>query len=108
MGCQTAIAEKIIEKEADYVLAVKNNQELLFENISDEFRFSKEIEPDEDIDTGHGRIETRKCSVIKNLHHVENRDKWLKLNTIIKIESTRDLKTVTSPKCRLFGIKSRV
>jgi len=25
MGCQTAIVEKIIEKEADYVLAVKNN-----------------------------------------------------------------------------------
>lgn len=98
MGCQTAIAGKIIEKEADYVLAVKNNQELLFQNIEDEFRFSKEIEIDEDIDTGHGRIETRKCSVIKNLQHVENRDKWLGLNTVIKIESTREFKNSDKPK----------
>lgn len=98
MGCQTAIVEKIIEKEADYVLAVKNNQELLFENIEDEFRFSKEIETDEDIDTGHGRIETRKCSVIKNLQHIENQDKWLGLNTVIKIESTREFKNSDKPK----------
>ncbi len=35
MGCQTAIARKIIEEGADYVLAVKNNQELLFQNIGD-------------------------------------------------------------------------
>ena len=92
MGCQTAIVEKIIEKEADYVLAVKNNQELLFENIEDEFRFSKETETDEDIDLGHGRTETRKCSVIKNLQHIENQDKWPGLNTVIKIESTREFK----------------
>jgi predicted transposase YbfD/YdcC len=98
IGCQTAIAEEIIEKEADYVLAVKNNQELLFENIGDEFRFSKEIEIDEAIDLGHGRIETRKCSVIKNLQHIENRDKWLGLNTVIKIESTREFKNSDKPK----------
>ena len=97
MGCQTAIAEKIIEKGADYVLAVKNNQELLFENIGDEFRFSKEIEVDEDIDLGHGRIETRKCSIINDLQHIENKDKWLGLNTVIKIESTREFKNSDKP-----------
>lgn len=76
MGCQTDIAEKIIEKEADYVLAVKNNQATLFGNIGDEFRFCKEIGIDEDIDVGHGRIESRKCSVAGNLQHIENQAKW--------------------------------
>ena len=97
MGCQTAIAQKIIEEEADYVLAVKNNQELLFENIVDEFRFSKEIEIDVDIDLGHGRIETRKCSIIKNLQHIENQGRWLGLSTVIKIESIREFKNSDKP-----------
>ncbi len=98
MGCQTAIAEKIIKKEAGYVLAVKNNQDLLFENIMDEFRFSKEIETDEDIDMGHGRIETRKYSVIKNLQHIENQYKLAELNTVIRIESIREFKNSNKPK----------
>jgi predicted transposase YbfD/YdcC len=37
MGCQTDIAEKIIEKQAGYVLAVKNNQKFLHEAIIDYF-----------------------------------------------------------------------
>jgi hypothetical protein len=41
MGCQKEIANKIIEKDADYILAVKANQEQLLEDIEDEFRFAK-------------------------------------------------------------------
>src|SRR5271168_3448914 len=37
MGCQTEIAEKIVEKKADYVLAVKANQPTLHEGIIDFF-----------------------------------------------------------------------
>jgi predicted transposase YbfD/YdcC len=37
MGCQREIAEKIIEKKADYVLAVKENQGLLAEQVKDSF-----------------------------------------------------------------------
>jgi len=59
MGTQTNIANKIIENGADYILAVKENQEELLEEIKDEFRFSKDIEINTDIDYGHGRIETR-------------------------------------------------
>lgn len=98
MGCQIAIAEKIIAKQADYVLAVKNNQEELHQNIEDEFRFSKAIETFEDTDTGHGRIETRKCSVIKDFKHIENQDKWKNLQSIIRIESTREFKNSDKPK----------
>ena len=99
MGCQSNIANKIIDKKADYVLAVKNNQEQLFENIQDEFRFSKNIQTFEDLDAGHGRIETRKCSIIStDFQHVENSNKWTNLQTIIKIESIREFKNSEKPK----------
>ena len=41
MGCQTEIASAIIDKDADYILAVKANQEQLYEDLKDEFRFGK-------------------------------------------------------------------
>jgi predicted transposase YbfD/YdcC len=98
MGTQTDIIEKIIKKEADYILAVKENQKQLLQEIIDEFKFSKEIEVDTNIDIGHGRIETRKCSVISNFLFIENKDeKWKKLNQVIKIESIREFKNSDKP-----------
>jgi predicted transposase YbfD/YdcC len=93
MGTQTNIVEKIIKHEADYILAVKENQKQLLEEIIDEFKFSKEIEVDTHIDIGHGRIETRKCSVISNFLFIQNQDqKWKNLNQVVKIESIREFK----------------
>lgn len=93
MGTQTNIANKIIENKADYILAVKENQKTLLNEIKDEFRFSKNIETDTNIDIGHGRIETRKCSVISKFQFIENKDnKWNGLKQIIKIESIREFK----------------
>ena len=44
MGCQTAIAKKIREKQADYILQVKNNQKTLLENITLESRIRSMLE----------------------------------------------------------------
>lgn len=92
MGCQTDIANKIIEKGADYILAVKGNQEQLLENIQDEFRFAKttDINIHENVD--HGRIETRICSCITDFSFISKDNRWANLNTIIRIESTREFK----------------
>ena len=98
MGTQTDIAEKIIENGADYILAVKENQKQLLEEVIDEFKFSKSIEVDTHIDSGHGRIETRKCSVISEFSFIENRnDKWRNLKQVIKIESIREFKNSDKP-----------
>lgn len=98
MGTQTDIVEKIIKNEADYILAVKENQKQLLEEIKDEFKFAKEIQIDTNIDIGHGRIETRKCSVISNFLFIENKDKkWKNLNQVIKIESIREFKNSDKP-----------
>jgi predicted transposase YbfD/YdcC len=92
MGCQTEIAESIIDKKCDYVLAVKGNQPTLLEEIEDEFRFSKEIQFSETTDFDHGRIEIRKCSVINKFEHISSQYKWKGLRSIVKIESRREFK----------------
>ncbi len=92
MGCQTEIADKIIEKEADYILAVKGNQGTLEKDIKDTIKFSKPTDEFEETDFGHGRIETRKCSVYTDFSHIENISRWAGIKSIVKIESLRIIK----------------
>jgi predicted transposase YbfD/YdcC len=92
MGCQEDIAECIIEGKGDYLLAVKNNQHSLYQNIEDSFRFLKTASHDETIDAGHGRIETRKCTIITDLAHIEEPKRWKSLNVLVKMESERCFK----------------
>lgn len=94
MGCQKEIAEKIIDKSADYVLALKGNQGELFEQVKDEFLFSKTTVSHDNLDFGHGRIETRKCSVIniKDFDHITTHKEWKGMKTVIMVESIRDFK----------------
>ena len=92
MGCQTEIAQKIVDAEANYILAVKANQPVLLENIEDEFRFNKNVDKFVDVDYGHGRIETRTCSVINQFIHIEHPDKWAGLKSVVRIESIREFK----------------
>ena len=93
MGCQTAIAEKIRDKGADYILAVKENQKELYEQVEKVFGITKPASVDIDLDSGHGRIETRKCTVIDDLKFLDIEDKWKGLKTVIKIESERFIKS---------------
>lgn len=92
MGCQEDIAECIIDGKGDYLLAVKNNQPGLFENIEDSFRFLKKASYDENIDIGHGRIETRKCTVVTDLAHIDEPERWKNLKVLVKVESERCFK----------------
>lgn len=92
MGCQKKIAEKIIQREADYVLALKENQPELLEQVIDEFRFSPVNEIETSIDYGHGRIETRTCSVINSFDLVSSHSEWKNMRSIIRIESKREFK----------------
>ncbi len=93
MGCQTSIAEKIIDRGADYILAVKGNQGALEEGVRDTVRFETPDSLWEDTDFGHGRVETRKCSVYTDFSHIENPQKWKALKCIIQIEATRFIKS---------------
>lgn len=89
MGCQTAIAEKIIKSEADYCLAVKDNQPKLHEAIQ-EF-FTKQLDSDfadtpvrrhESHEKGHGRETDRYYYICPVPEDLATKDRWHKLKAI--------------------------
>jgi predicted transposase YbfD/YdcC len=97
MGCQTKIARKIVDAEADYCLAVKGNQPTLHRGIAD--FFDDHLEDDfartkvrryQTHEKGHGREETRYyflCPVPENL---PDRSRWAHLKAIgIAINNTQ-------------------
>ncbi|MFV0484492.1 MAG: ISAs1 family transposase [Bacteroidales bacterium] len=87
MGCQKEIAAKIIENDADYILAVKGNQGSLHRSISDTIRFESLDTTDISEDCGHGRVETGTCKAYSNLSHIEHLEQWIKLSTVLVVES---------------------
>lgn len=106
MGCQKAIAEKIIEKKADYVLALKGNQGQLHKDIQlyfEEPTHLKACEYFEDHDKGHGRIETRRCYVTEKIGWLEEEKKhWCQLRTIVAVESIRLINQKETREMRYF------
>lgn len=89
MGCQTDIAEKIVKQQADYVLAVKQNQEHLYDDIREAFEQSADTDVHTTIEKSHGRIEKRTCSVITDMDWISKQDKWENLHSIIRIQTQR-------------------
>ncbi len=89
MGCQKSIAEKIAAKKADYILAVKQNQGSLLDGVKDSFQMLAVDAVEEEIDCGHGRVETRRCSVIADLSLVEKAAGWPSLQALVRIQAER-------------------
>jgi predicted transposase YbfD/YdcC len=97
MGCQHKIVEKIIAKQADYIVAVKNNQQLLaqaveslFTNVDAGVREGR-LQENITLDKDHGRLETRRCVVTQDLSGMGVlAQAWPGLKSVIMIESTRE------------------
>ena len=98
MGCQRDIAKLIIEKEADYLLAVKQNQGQLYEEIDENFKYEKAKQVSKKWDYGHGRYEIRSCKIMsgKEVISPDLLEKWEGLETIIEIISERRMKDITT------------
>jgi predicted transposase YbfD/YdcC len=92
MGCQKSIAHNIIDKGADYILGLKENQKGLLEQIENLFNITAAASQGISRDIGHGRVEERKCTVIQDLTFLDGRQNWAGLKSIIKIESKRSFK----------------
>jgi len=92
MGCQKKIAEKIREKNADYILQVKDNQKELKQQIEKVFGLEKAKSRDTETDFGHGRIETRTCEVITDLKFLDGKEEGAGLSSVVRIESMRETK----------------
>ncbi|MBI4947693.1 MAG: ISAs1 family transposase, partial [Bacteroidetes bacterium] len=87
--CQKEVVSLVIEKKADYIIAVKDNQERLREDITSSFSVIKPASIDEKTEKNSGRIEFRKCSVISNLKMIEKKAEWVGIKSIVQIESKR-------------------
>jgi predicted transposase YbfD/YdcC len=108
LGCQKEIAAKIREKKADYVLAVKGNQEHLEADIIEAFAAVDEGELVETLrthtehDKGHGRIETRRTQAMAVPETLRNQDAWLDLGSITRCTRTYTQRGVEKSEVRYF------
>ena len=96
MNTQKKIAERIIDKKADYVMCVKDNQKTLREEIAAYFHkverdTSEHLKIDEEVDKGHGRVEVRRCSALRVNEWISEADKWKGIQSIVKVERERHL-----------------
>lgn len=98
MGCQRAIAEKIVDKKADYVLALKGNQGTLCADVE---LFAAEqkangfkdttVSRHHTVDGDHGRIETRTYTAIHDVAWLKERHDWPGLQGVVMVESVREI-----------------
>ena len=109
MGCQRKIARKIVDKKADYVLALKGNQTSLHDDaelfVAEQkakgFQDTK-ISRHTSVDGDHGRIETRTTTVIEEVAWLQDRHGWPGLKSLVMVESTRQIGDKTEHETRLY------
>jgi predicted transposase YbfD/YdcC len=109
MGCQKKIAKEIIEADADYVLALKGNQETVHEEVKTFLdatlaerqgprlpgaklsKASATLATLETVEKDHGRLETRRYFQSTELAWFADRAKWEGLRSVGLVESTREV-----------------
>jgi predicted transposase YbfD/YdcC len=110
MGCQKAIAEKIRDKKADYILALKENQptlekdvrEFLGQQKTEGFKNST-AETCQNKEKGHGRIECRTAWITTDVDWLKERHPdWKDLSSIGMVRSQRTQKGKTTTDTRYF------
>jgi predicted transposase YbfD/YdcC len=99
MDCQKDIAQAIVAKGSDYVLAVKENQAHLFEELGELFSYAegqayRDIEHSHGqiVSKGHGRLEVRRCWAISDpdcLRYVRDLARWPDLRSLVLVEYER-------------------
>lgn len=97
MGCQKKIAEKIIDKGADYVLGLKGNQGTLRDDV--ELLFTEQmargfkdvaVSRAPSCDAEHGRIETREVFAVEDIAWLKVRHDWRGLRSVVMVVSSRE------------------
>jgi predicted transposase YbfD/YdcC len=109
MGCQRAIAQKIVEQGADYVLALKGNQPTLEQAVKHFFLTGPEAEAHwsqsdyhEHTEHGHGRVETRRAWISADLDAELRAAAWPGLQSIGLVEATRTVGEKTAVEQRFY------
>jgi predicted transposase YbfD/YdcC len=116
IGTQKGIARAIVDAGADYVLAVKDNQGHLYDDVVATFQDAEDRQFErvphtyaKTTNKGHGRIETRECWVLERLDYIEalrTAEDWAELRSLILVRAERRLGDQVSVERRYF-ISSR-
>jgi predicted transposase YbfD/YdcC len=109
MGCQREIAQKVRDKKADYIFALKGNQGTLRDDVAlfvaeqkaNNFKEAK-ITHSQTVDGDHGRIETRDVCVLHNVDWLQERHKWPGLKAVVIVDSTREIGDKVERETRLY------
>ena len=109
MGCQRNIAKKIIDKKADYIIALKGNQGTLHEDVkvfaaeqkANGFKDTT-ISRHETVDGDHGRIETRTYTAIHDVAWLQERHDWPGLKGVVMVESQREIDGKVTQETRFY------
>lgn len=109
MGCQTAIAEKIVDGGADYVLGLKGNHPTLCGDVKDFFVSAQQDDfsttthdSHETVDGEHGRIEVRRVVASDDIDWLDERKRWKDLQSVVMVESERTANGKTSTEQRFY------
>jgi len=110
MGCQVAIADKIVEHGADYLLALKGNQPTLEADVADYFRTAPgaEIVTKTTVEKGHGRIETRTYRASANVDWIASdrrypgAPRFAHIATLVQVHTTTEQAGKTSSETRTY------
>jgi predicted transposase YbfD/YdcC len=98
MGCQREIVKQIIEQGADYIIGVKNNQPTLAQAVESAFQDEAQglqqarLQQDIDITKDHGRLETRRCVVTRDLSTLGKalQAAWPGIRSLVMVHSGRE------------------
>lgn len=110
MGCQTQIAQTVLEQGADYMLAVKQNQGRLYEIIQGLFDDPRELaqvtcDYHKTVDKGHGRIEIRECWTTSDpdyVQYVNDPARWTGLQSLVMVQCERRTGAERTTKRRFY------
>lgn len=104
MHCQRTAARVITERGGDYVMAVKTNQPALYADI--ELLMNDPAAPaegaDEQVDAGHGRIETRRAEVLHDVGWLAEAHDWPGLACVGRITASREIERKTATAVRYY------
>jgi predicted transposase YbfD/YdcC len=112
LGCQKEIAQAILDQEADYVLALKENHGRLYEDVVELF---EDLEASafqaypytqaQTVNKNHGRLESRTCFVIAEqpiLMQLRDAAEWPGLQAVVKVHARRQVGDAVTEKDRYF------
>lgn len=112
LGCQRTIAAQIVAQQADYVLALKDNQPTLaaevqecFAQVDAEGRHAAGVERTTTTDKGHGRLEVRRHTVLSDpeaLAWLQDGRQWPGLAAVGRVEAERRVGEKRSRETRYY------